>query len=296
MLPVGIDSLLLNFLLYTNKNGNFKRTITLGRQNIVYNRRDLKHLRRHLNPVEYQCLIKYGRKQKSYVDNLLRDYFGASIVDSIDKSEFEGATIISDLNNEISTELKAKYDTVIDGGTLEHIYNIPQALNNASSLCKPGGQIIHALPANNVCGHGFWQMSPELFFTLYSDKNGYQDTEVFLARPSDPNNFYKVIRPKKGKRINIYSNDEVYLYVRTVRKGTKFFHENVQQSDYVYLWDNKSHQELETHSRFKDLIRKNDIIFKTALKIYDQPYWSFHRLSTRNSNLVKVNIDHLLFK
>ena len=290
---MGIDTQTLNFLRYSKKYGDFKRTVTLGRQNTGYRKQELKHL----SPVEYQYLSEYLRNKETYVDNLLRDYFGASTVDSIDKSEYEGATIIFDMNNDIPTELKGKYDTVIDSGTLEHIFNIPRALDNTSFLCKPGGQIIHALPANNACGHGFWQLSPELFFTLYADKNGYQDTEVFLGRPSDPNNFYKVIKPKSGKRVNIYSNDEVYVYVRTVRKETEFSHKNVQQSDYIYLWDDKSHKESENNLRFKEFIRKNDLIYKMALKalkMYEQHYWSFNSLSKQNPNLVRVNIDHLL--
>lgn len=290
---MGIDSQMLNFLRYTKKYGDFKRTVTLGRQNISYRIPELKHL----NPEECQSLSEYLRKQETYVDNPLRDYFGASIVDSIDKSEYEGATIIFDMNNEISTELKGKYDTVINSGTLEHIFNIPQALDNTSSLCKPGGQIIHALPANNFCGHGFWQMSPELFFTLYSDKNGYQDTEVFLGHSSDPNIFYKVIRPKGGKRVNIYSKYEVMMYVRTVRKETEFSHKNVQQSDYIYLWDDKSHNESQNHYRFKEFIRKNYLIYNMALKAlkkYEQHFQSVNSLSKHNINLVKVNIGNLL--
>ena len=290
---MGINSQIMNFLRYTKKYGNFKKTVTLGRQNIGYRMPELKHL----SAAEYQYLIEYNRKKETYVDNLLRVFFGASSVDSIDRSEYEGATIILDMNNEIFPELKGGYDTVIDSGTLEHIFNIPQALENASYLCKPGGQIIHALPANNFCGHGFWQISPELFFSLYSDENGYQNTEVFLGRPSDPNNFFKVIRPESGKRINIYSSDEVYVFVRTVRKEPEFYHKNVQQSDYIYLWDNKPQKESETYFTLREFIRENDLILKIvlrALKIYKRYYRSVNSLSRRNPNLVRVNVDHLL--
>jgi len=64
---------------------------------------------------------------------------------------------------------------------MEHVFNASQGLKNVTRLCAPGGQIIHSLPANNFCNHGFWQFSPELFFSLYSDKNGYSETEIFLA-------------------------------------------------------------------------------------------------------------------
>ena len=286
---LGIDPLTMKFLLYAHKFGDFKKTIMLGRLNFwEISVRDLKHL------PENECLKRHLRGNKYYVEELLKDCFGSSIVDSIDVNDFEGATIIHDMNVEIPNNLKGKYDTVIDGGTLEHIFNIPQALDNASYLCKPGGQIIHMLPANNQCGHGFWQMSPELFFSLYSDKNGYKDTDVFLARSSNGKYFYKVIKPENGKRVNIYSHDEVGAYIRSVRKQTEFSHKDVQQSDYVYLWNEHDHKGTGIHNRLESFLRSKDLIFKMAKKVY-LPYWhKINSLSRHNSNLIQVNMSHLL--
>ncbi len=289
---MGIDPLNMKFLIYAHKFGDFKRTVTIGRMNFWDLRlRDLKHLasiecqKTHLSGTEYT------------VEELLRDCFGSSsVVDSIDISDYEGATIIHDMNVEIPNELKGKYDTVIDGGTIEHVFNVRQALDNVSFLCKPGGQIIHMLPANNQCGHGFWQMSPELFFSMYSDKNGYKSTDVFLARLSNQKYFYKVIKPEIGKRVNIYSHDEISLYIRSVRKETDFSHRDVQQSDYVYLWNKQNHMDTGIHYRLERFLRNRDLIFKMAKKIYLPFYRSANSLSRHNSNLVKINISHLLSK
>lgn len=275
-----------NFLLYVHKFGDFKKTITIGRQNLSIPESLLKKL--------ISTSVQY--EQEIFVDRLLKDHFNSTVVDSIDKSNFEGATIIHDMNIPIPNDLKGKYDTVIDAGTLEHIYNVPQALDNVSSLCKPLGQIIHILPANNQCGHGFWQMSPELFFSLYSDNNGYKDTEVFLARPFDrKHNFYKVVKPEGGNRVNVYSKDELYLYVRTVRKRTEFSHKDVQQSDYIYLWNKQGVGNLENRPLLKNFIRRHHLILNFARKIYE-PYNRLHnrsrnRLSRSNPNLIKVNIS-----
>ena len=99
----------------------------------------------------------------------------------MDFSNYEGATILHDLNVKLKDGEMSKYDTVLDLGTLEHVYNISNALFNLSKLCKVGGQILHVLPANQMCGHGFWQISPELFFSLYSERNGYGQTRVYTA-------------------------------------------------------------------------------------------------------------------
>ena len=97
-----------------------------------------------------------------YSEQILIEYLGADSVESIDNSKFENANIIQDMNQELSGTIK-KYDTIIDIGTSEHVFNINQNLKNISKLSKRGGRIIHCLPANNQCGHGFWQFSPELF-------------------------------------------------------------------------------------------------------------------------------------
>lgn len=287
---MGVSAQELIFLHHVHKYGDFKKTVTIGRMGLFINKYLLKKL--------ISASKELG--DEIFADQLLKDYFGATVVESIDKSDYEGATIIHDMNLPIPDELREKYDTVFEGGTLEHIYNMPQALENTSSLCKPGGQIIHILPANNVCGHGFWQVSPELFYSLYSDKNGYRDTEVYLARMNPyKHDFYRVLRPENGKRIQIYSKDEIYAFVRTVRKEGKFSHNDIQQSDYVYLWNSADIREQDDSSPLIKFIRNHESVYNLALtalgKVIYVAYNGFtnrskDRLSDSNPNLVKVDI------
>ena len=220
-------------------------------------------------------------------------------MDSIDASNYENASIIHDMNNPLPENLRQQYDTIIDAGTLEHIYNIPQALENCSLLCKPGGQIIHMLPANNFCGHGFWQVSPELFLSLYTNENGYRDTEVFLtyASPQREINWYRVKKPENGERINIYSSREVYVVVRTVLYEKKFSHRNVQQSDYLFMWNkNSMKQKSKGNSKLRKLISRSEYLKKLIVPLYNFFYVRklSLRLSTYNPHLIKTNISSLL--
>jgi SAM-dependent methyltransferase len=206
---MGIDRDMFNFLLYAKKYGNFGKTVTIGRQG---------------NSLPGFMLTGTKYENVKYCEPLMKDYFGSESVDSIDISNYENATILHDMNKPLPEGLKNQYDTVIDSGTLEHIYNIPQALENCSFLCKPGGQIIHSLPANNSCGHGFWQISPELFFSLYSEENGYKDTEVFLKEKSFTEKWFKVIQPRNGNRVNIFSKKPMEILCRTVLNDKTFNH------------------------------------------------------------------------
>src|SRR5579863_9930017 len=202
---MGIDVHVLNFLRFARKRQPFGSVATIGRQTVLLSRSRLAKL---LQP------WKEARLER-YCENLLINYFGASSVESFDNSDYENATHIVDMNKPLA--IHEQYDTIIDGGCIEHIYNVSQALKNVSQMCSEGGQILHILPANNFCGHGFWQFSPELFFSLYSEGNGYRETQVFLADLSDERFWYEVRKPENGGRANATSSTPLYALVRTRR-------------------------------------------------------------------------------
>lgn len=224
---MGIDAHALHCLDYAGQFGPFGSTVTLGRQNLYMKAGLLQ--RKYGDKLDWKAQI--------YCEGLLQACFGASKVESIDRSSYESASVIFDMNQPLPAGF-AQYDTVIDFGTSEHVFHISQALNNIISLCREGGQILHVSPANNFCGHGFWQFSPELFFSLYSEQNGFKDTEVFVAGRKRKGVWYKVRKPKPGERVPLGSRDKLYVICRTVlaqkQAGRAL---DVQQSDYLVRWE-----------------------------------------------------------
>ena len=209
------------------------------------------------------------------------------------------------MNNPLPEKLLKNYDTVIDGGCLEHIFNVPQALKNCSFLLKPGGQIIHILPANNFCGHGFYQFSPELFFCVYSNKNGYDETEIFLADLTDINHWYKVKKPENGERVNVRNSNNLYILIRSVLKSNNFDHSNIQQSDYVFKWnrvEKNKHQKNINRLNIKQQIRQFPFLYEIIKSIYQKllkPMILFifrqaDGLNIKNPGLVKLKIKELI--
>src|SRR5262249_836538 len=162
-----------------------------------------------------------------YCESTLMKHFGASLVHSFDNSGYEGATFIHDFNTPITNH--ETYDTVIDFGSLEHIYNVPQAFANVSALCAVGGQILLALPASNQCVRGFWEFAAELFYSLYSGGNGYKETCVFLANVVDETHWYEVKPPTHGGRAEVISPTPLVVLARTNKVGP--LRQDVQQSD-----------------------------------------------------------------
>jgi hypothetical protein len=67
------------------------------------------------------------------------------------------------------------------GGTLEHIFNIGNALNHLTRMTKIKGVIFHSNPCNGYIDHGFFQISPTLYFDYYLTN----DYKILCANISD---------------------------------------------------------------------------------------------------------------
>ncbi len=58
---------------------------------------------------------------------------------SVDATSYEGATDQHDLNEGLPGRFRGRFDAVIDGGTLEHVFNLPVALKASMDAVKVGG-------------------------------------------------------------------------------------------------------------------------------------------------------------
>jgi SAM-dependent methyltransferase len=229
---MGIDIHALQLLKHNQKtNGKLGRTITLGRLSVL------------LGPKLAKKWV--GTDQGAWCEDLLMRHFGATEVDSIDNSHYEGAKIIFDYNQPVPKELHQQYDAVIDFGCSEHIFNVAQVFKNTADICKIGGRILHILPADNFCGHGFYQFTPEFFLSIYSNKNGYRDTEIFLSDLYNYKEWHKVSKPEGGERINIKTRNETYILVITKKNSEVAL--KAQQSDYQHIWNESQSAQAKPH-------------------------------------------------
>ena len=285
---MGIEVHGFNLLKFAAARKSFGRVATIGRQGLHVPKEKVRRL------LGLPREVDFG----PWCEDLLTKHFGATSVESFDNSDYEQATHVVDLNLPLSQSFS--YDTIIDLGCLEHIYNVPQALKNISLMCAEDAQILHLLPANNLCGHGFWQFSPELFFSLYSEANGYRETEVFLADSSNEYCWYEVKKPANGHRVEVTSTAAVYLLVRT-RRASVFCHEHIQQSDYVHVWKNGSSQARNGPAATIERLIKQaagrlpfESAARFAYKHVRNALPSRTSLSTRNPNLTRRFVSDLV--
>jgi len=243
---MGIDINGARFLLDAARNGViFDKTAMLGRQEMHLGIRQLEEVFRRfslpLSVGEADAIIENGGgRNKGYAESFLKKC-GATSVTSFDNSDFEGATVVHDMNRDIPDEYHAGFDCVLDSGTLEHVFNIPVALRNCLSMVKPGGHFLSITICNNFMGHGFYQFSPELFYGVLSAKNGYAVERMFIFESRPDARWYRVADPKKiGGRVELINSVMTYLLVQARRvSDTGLSDITPQQSDYTVMWDGK---------------------------------------------------------
>ena len=287
---MGVDAHAFKFLRYAAQRRPLGDVATLGRQNLYVSASDLQKV----------FSIPPGTVYGPYCESLFLEQFGATDVTSFDNSDYEKATVLHDMNKPLT--YSRAFDTVLDFGTLEHVFNISVALANTAALCRPGGQILHVLPGNNFSGHGFWQVSPELFFSLYSEANGFVDTEVYVAELDDTVNWWRASRPDNGIRIEHTSSSRCYVMAITSRRD-EATSQRVQQSDYLTHWDSGA-PPMETQAnpalrktihaaikRIPAFWRFADILVPLTDKHVDV---ACHRLAPDNRHFSKVPVASLI--
>jgi len=103
---------------------------------------------------------------------------GATSTRVSDISDYEGADMIIDLDVPVDKSMHNQFDTIVDAGTIEHIFDIPQCMENITKMLKLDGVLILFAPAAEI-NHGFYNLSPCFFFD-YLASNGYEDIKVYL--------------------------------------------------------------------------------------------------------------------
>lgn len=119
----------------------------------------------------------HGRKHPLPQTEELFDHLGVKLT-IVDFVKDRGMEIVADLNEPHDF---GQFDLVIDPGTLEHCFNIGQALMTAAESVKVGGYIFHLSPLN-MPNHGFYNISPTLYHDFYS-QNGWDAEMNVIPNP-----------------------------------------------------------------------------------------------------------------
>ncbi len=232
---MGINADAARFLLDAHQAGaTFDRVLTLGRLNLRLPRWMIEELP---DITGRPLPVPPTDDAWEFADPLL-EMLGATDIVALDACALDGAGLVHDLNLPIGDDQKARFDMVIDGGTLEHVFNFPVALRSCMDMVRPGGRLVHITPTNNYCGHGFYQFSPELFFRAYSDDNGYEVERMVACEAYPLGRWFEVADPAVvGRRAQLVNNHRVLLFVCARRQEERpVLASFPQQSAFEKIW------------------------------------------------------------
>ncbi|HEV7493360.1 hypothetical protein [Baekduia sp.] len=234
-----------------------QEVVTIGRQVLALHRRDVRALADEFGP---DVLGPWAdRPYGAYADAFLREALGVIQLDVLDASDYEGATVLHDLNRPLPAELTQRFDAVIDGGTLEHVFDVPAALRAYMGMLRVGGSLFLSTPANNLCGHGFYQLSPELMHRVFVAERGFRANHVALVEAVYPGielrparRAVAVVDPDAvAERVTLTGRRPMMLLVQAEKlvHHEDPFAEPPQQSDYAARWREGRGHELRSSRR-----------------------------------------------
>jgi len=86
-------------------------------------------------------------------------------------------------------------------------------------MVRTGGHVIMHVAGNNWFGRGFCQFSPELFFRVFSEENGFAVEAMSLVENFPPGRWYSMVDPARvGRRAETYSALPILIMVEAVKQ------------------------------------------------------------------------------
>ena len=237
---MGIDVAAFTFLL-ENKDKVHGNVLQLGRQgmHVLWTKEEYDECGAIFKKFDSTTDYNQVYSTKPHADGLFY-YMGAENVESMDYSPFEQASIIHDLNQPIPPELENKFDYIYDGGTIEHIFDIKTVMENVKKMLKTGGIFIGLGVGNGCVGHGFYQFSPELYRTVFSEEAGYKIHSLNLIINDQLKPVTQILPvPPKGERQELRIETSNPVYIAFVIEKLKADNNSgvFQQSDYIKNWE-----------------------------------------------------------
>lgn len=222
---------------------------TLGRQHIYFGIDELRQCAAARDLTLSDVDVRLHREPKLAESGFISDetFFraiGFSEVTSIDFSNYEESNVIVDLNREIPTELHSQFDLIVDGGTLEHVFHLPQVLNNLYLMLRLGGRVIHLSPASNFLDHGFYCFSPTLFWDFYSiNEYEIQTAKLIRIEGQPPKDHWSISIYEPGILDSISAgglDDARYMNFVVAKKLSRSTGDRIpQQGYYLNTWNRK---------------------------------------------------------
>ena len=238
-LPIDVSLIIIELTDKISKD----KVLCLGKQDLGFKVRDLlKSKSKFGHNIDLDAFNEID-SERELTQDLFFKTIGFKQVDTLDVNEYENANIIFDLNKEnIPKKLINTYDFIYDGGTLEHVFNIGIALKSLSSFLKRDGVICHMNPCNGYIDHGFFQISPTLYFDYYLQNNFKILSSVILEKSIGTHtlNISQDIYRTCNSDYGIQKAIKGWITFSAKKQNDNFIFINPQQGYYSAKWKSKN--------------------------------------------------------
>ena len=220
--------------------------VMLGRQSWSVRKRYNWFLRRALAAEDLLRDIDAMSGEDGFAEPFF-EYVGYPPMHSMDMSPYVNCTFVHDLNEPPPDDLRARFDMIVDGGTVEPVFNAPQALDTVFHMLRDDGIFISINGMTGWAGHGFYRFSPELVWRYWGEARGCEVIRC-LALPENPALETRDVTDT-GKTWRRFRGRDMpgrwYLYyvirkIPTANPAERIT--NTQQSDYAVRWSKSEAQ------------------------------------------------------
>jgi hypothetical protein len=168
--------------------------IAIGRQTMFFSPHKALQLVRaagapvpDVDPTSLATDTETSLADKGFIsDHAFFSLLGVNKLRSLDHNAYEGADLIHDLDEPLPAHLENVADVIIDGSTIDNVFDPAQALMNLSRMLRPGGRLI-AINIGSNHYTPYMVPTPGWFFDFFV-VNGYADCRVYACVVEDQSN------------------------------------------------------------------------------------------------------------
>jgi len=189
---MGMGHIEVELLIHEHAHKPIKgEVLAVGRQHIAPNAEEVRDMldrygvKRRTTSFEVDTLNTHNHNgQETILDSSLFQSFTDAKYYVADISPYEGADFIFDVCGEVPEELIGRFDFIIDGGSLDNVFDPLSMVRNMTKMLKPGGRMfIYAW--SNGFPSAYVKITPDWIMD-YCLVNEFADAKVYASRCDMP--------------------------------------------------------------------------------------------------------------
>ena len=278
---MGIAPLHADLIILEHKRRSLPDTVhLLGRQTVLlsFERACAMMRQRGIEPanidvkIDQQTVGALAAQQSYITDSTFFGLLGVSRVLAIDRTDYEGADLIIDLNRPLPADFEGTIDFLYGGSVVDNIFSPATYLQNVARLLRPGGRLLEQTLLSQQ-HHAYCLLTPAWFLDFFT-VNKFKSCTMYVAEYAAPGfaHMYGVVTHPDDFLSDFGPPRDQIAIGLTV----------LAEKGYGSSWDNVPSQDQYRSSN-------EDVIYKAALTGMEAPVFAEFSIPTA-AELVKLGL------